>query len=200
MVKEQPDMKITPSPGNSDALLKARRLSPDVILLDLGLRGQNTLRLVQTVRKQAPEARVIIMDLVPLQAELVEYVKAGVSGFILKDATFSDFVGTIRSVARGAKVLPPIMTESLFSQIVDHAARKGTGNLFKSVRMTRREREVMQEIADGMSNKEIASKLNIALHTVKSHVHNILEKLALHTRLEIATYAHREETSNEKAS
>ena len=198
LIKEQHDMRIVASSGNNDALLKLKRLKPDVVLLDLGLRGQNSLHLVQMVKKDSPAAKVIIMDLVPLHAELVEFVRAGVSGFILKDATFDDFVRTIRSVAEGAKVLPPSMAESLFSQIVEHAARRGGGNLFKSVRMTRREREVIGQIADGLSNKEIAQRLDIAVHTVKSHVHNILEKLALHTRLEIASFAHREEESKNR--
>jgi len=199
LIKDQRDMRVIASSGNGDALLRLKRFNPEVVLVDLGLRGRNSLRLVRQMRKEAPRARVVIIDLVPVQAELVEFVRAGVSGFILKDATFTDFVKTIRSVAQGEKVLPPPMTDSLFSQIVEHGARKGRGNPFKSVRMTKREREVIQQIAEGLSNKEIAGKLDIALHTVKSHVHNILEKLALHTRLEIASYAHREQADDEES-
>ncbi|HET6273711.1 MAG TPA: response regulator transcription factor [Bacteroidota bacterium] len=190
MLKEQPDMKIVASAGNSDALLRVKKLNPHVVLLDLGLRSHSSLSVVELVRKEAPHAKIIVMDLVPVQTELVEFVRAGVSGFILKDASLDDFLKTIRLVAEGAKVLPPPMTDSLFSQIVEHATRKGRGNLFRSVRMTKREREVVDMIAEGLSNKDIAAKLSIATDTVKSHVHNILEKLALHTRLEIASYAH----------
>jgi len=204
MLKEQPDMKIVASAGNSDALLRVKKLNPHVVLLDLGLRSHSSLSVVELVRKEAPHAKIIVMDLVPVQTELVEFVRAGVSGFILKDASLDDFLKTIRLVAEGAKVLPPPMTDSLFSQIVEHATRKGRGNLFRSVRMTKREREVLfrsvrmtkrerevvDMIAEGLSNKDIAAKLSIATDTVKSHVHNILEKLALHTRLEIASYAH----------
>ena len=125
-----------------------------------------------------------------MQADVVEFVKEGVSGFILKDATFDDFVGTIRSVAAGASVLPPSLTGSLFSQIIEKVAGEGKVSLIESVRMTKREREVIELIAEGLSNKEIAQQLNIATYTVKSHVHNILEKLALHTRLQVASYAH----------
>jgi DNA-binding NarL/FixJ family response regulator len=131
------------------------------------------------------------MDLIPAHADVVEFVKAGVSGFILKDATLHDFLHTIRSVVKGAKILPPPMTGSLFSQIVEHALQNGDVNkLISSVKMTSREQDVISHIAAGKSNKEIASELNIAVYTVKSHVHNILEKLALHTRLELATFAH----------
>ena len=198
MIRGRPDMRIIASSGNGDSMLKAKKLYPDVVLLDLGLRSQSSLRLVHHVKKEIPNAKVIIMDLVPVQAELVEFVKAGVSGFILKDATFEDFVGTIRSVAEGTKVIPPPLAGSLFSQIVEHAARRGGKNLFKSVRMTKREREVIEQIAIGSSNKEIAHELSIAVHTVKSHVHNILEKLALHTRLEIASFAHRQDSPKNK--
>ena len=190
MLKEQPDFKIVASPGHSDAVLQAKKLKPTVILLDLGLRSQNTLRLLGSLKKSAPAARVIGMDLVPVQVELVQYVEAGVCGFVLKDATFNDFLRTIRLVAKGANVLPPRLTVSLFSQIAEHATRKKKGNPFALVRMTSREREVIALIAEGLSNKDIAQRLHLATDTVKSHVHNILEKLALHTRLEIARFAH----------
>jgi two-component system, NarL family, response regulator DegU len=195
MMKEQPDFKVVASQGNNDALLKAKKLKPVVILLDLGLRNQNSLRLLGLLKKHAPRSRVIGMDLVPVQEHLVQFVEAGVCGFVMKDATYNDFLKTIRSVAKGFNVLPPLLTGSLFSQIVRHAAQKGKGSLLMSVRMTVREREVMTLIAEGLSNKEIARSLSLATDTVKSHVHNILEKLALHTRLEIASFAHAEENS-----
>ncbi len=131
------------------------------------------------------------MDLVPAHAEVAEFVRAGVAGFILKDASLHDFLHTIRAVSQGTKVLPPLMTSSLFSQIVEHALQGGQVNkLISAIKMTSREQDVIHNIAAGKSNKEIASELNIAVYTVKSHVHNILEKLALHTRLELATFAH----------
>jgi DNA-binding NarL/FixJ family response regulator len=127
---------------------------------------------------------------VPVQEDLVQYVEAGVAGFVLKDATLTDFLATVRAVSKGFMVLPPILTGSLFAEIAKHATRPGRRNPFVAVRMTRREREVIALIAEGLSNKEIAQRLHLAIDTVKSHVHNILEKLALHTRLEIASYAH----------
>jgi DNA-binding NarL/FixJ family response regulator len=190
MLKAQPDFIVTASPGNIDAVQKVKRMRPVVILLDLGLRSLDGFRLLRALRKSSPASRVIGMDLIPMHAELVQYVEAGVSGFVLKDATFDDFLKTIRSVAKGVNVLPPTLTGSLFSQIVEHASHKGRGNPYASVKMTGREREVVSLIAEGLSNKGIAQRLNLATDTVKSHVHNILEKLELHTRLEIARFAH----------
>ncbi len=195
-MKRQPDFKVVATCGNSEgAALKARRLKPHVVLLDMGLRDQNSLHVLEMVQKELPEAKMVIMDLIPTQEDIIEFVKAGASGFLLKDATAGDFLKTIRSVAQGVKVLPPPLTGSLFSQIIEHAARGNKVQLSESVRMTRREREVVELIAEGLSNKEIAQRLHVATHTVKSHVHNIMEKLALHSRLEIAAYIHTEATS-----
>jgi len=190
MLNDQPDIRAVSSSGNGDALEKAKKLKPQVVLLDLGLRSQNSLRIAGLIRKKFPKAQVVVMDLIPSQAEVAEFVQAGVSGFILKDATIDDFLHTIRSVAVGKKVLPQSLTDSLFSHIVEYAVHSGKADrLMKAVKLTKREHQVVDLIARGMSNKEIANELHIAVHTAKSHVHNILEKLALHTRLELASFA-----------
>ena len=167
-----------------------KETNPRVVLLDVGLQDKNSLRLAESVQKEMEDSRVIVMDLLPVHEEIAEFVNVGVAGFILKDATFEDFVATIRSVADGAQVLPPRMTGTLFSQIARVAVKRGKEAALDAVRMTQREREVIALIATGRSNKEIATRLNIAADTVKSHVRNMMEKLALHTRLQIAAYAH----------
>ncbi|MBK7253441.1 MAG: response regulator transcription factor [Ignavibacteria bacterium] len=186
MFKPYKDIEILISTGNKEnTILKIHKLKPDVILLDLGLRSQNSLRMVEIVKKEFSEAKVIVMDLVPVQGDILQFVKAGANGFILKDASLEEFLNTIRSVASGEKILPDHLTHSLFSQIIEFAIKKGGTNLIDSVRMTKREKEVIDLISDGLTNKEISVKLNISTFTVKSHVHNILEKLALHSRLEV---------------
>ncbi len=145
--------------------------------------------------KDFPGAKVIVMDLLPVHEDIVEFVNAGVAGFIMKDASLEDLANTIKAVAQGAHVLPPQMTSTLFSQIAREAVAKGRPKLLESVRMTQRERDVINLIAEGLGNKEIAARLHIATHTVKSHVRNVMEKLTLHTRLQIAAYAHKENAS-----
>jgi len=99
-------------------------------------------------------------------------------------------------VAKGEKVLPDPLTNSLFSQIVENVVNGGKlPPLKEAVKMTKREQEIIALIAQGMSNKEIAQNLNLATYTVKSHVHNILEKLALHSRLQVAAYSHSQKGS-----
>ena len=190
MLGKLPGFNVVATAEASAAFLAEAR--PDVLLLDVGLGDEDSMGVAATIRRELPSARVIVMDLMPDNDDVAEFVNAGVSGFVLKDATFDEFVATIRSVAAGEKVLPPRLTESLFAQIAREVASRGKELVMDDVRMTRREREVITLIGEGLSNKEIAQRLNIATHTVKSHVRNVMEKLALHTRLQIAAYSHRE--------
>jgi DNA-binding NarL/FixJ family response regulator len=167
-----------------------RKVRPDVVLLDLSLRSGDSLRAAEGVRQALPGTKIVLMDVLPIQDEVVEWVRAGVSGFVLKDASLEDLTTTLRSVAAGIDVLPQAMTGSLFAQIVHEAVTTDAPLALDAVRLTPREREVVGLIAKGMSNKEIAERLHIATHTVKSHVRNVMEKLTLHSRLQIAAYAH----------
>ncbi|MDH3252529.1 MAG: response regulator transcription factor, partial [Ignavibacteria bacterium] len=106
-LKGQADfMVVAASDGNHHSLLQVRKAKPDVILMDFGLRYQNGLRIVASLTKVLPKIKVIGMGLIPAQSDIIECMEAGASGFILKDATVGDFLTTIRSVARGEKVLP----------------------------------------------------------------------------------------------
>ncbi len=196
MLKKQPDMHVVATVGNGENILQMLgKHKPNIVLLDLGLRNQNSLQIVKLTKQHFREIKVIAMDLIPLQADVFEFVQAGVSGFILKNATIKDFLKTIRLVFQGTQVLPPHLTGSLFSQIVEHALNEPkSSKLIESIRMTKRERQVIELIAAGSTNKEIAQKLHLSTYTVKSHVHNILEKLTLHTRVQIAYYASITET------
>ncbi|RPI14210.1 MAG: DNA-binding response regulator [Ignavibacteriae bacterium] len=196
ILKKEPDINVVEAYGDTELVLEEiTGLKPDVVLLDLGLANQNSLELVKSLKDSYPEVKIIAMDLIPVQEDILRFVEAGVSGFILKDATTADFTKTIRSVACGEKILPPMLTGSLFSQIMDYGIKEmGPVKLIKSVRMTKREREIVELIAEGLANKEIAYKLNISIYTVKSHVHNILEKMALNTRVQIAIHARTSES------
>lgn len=183
-----PDIHVVTGSGRD--LSRLSDVEPQVVLLDSGLPNGDSLRIAEQVRTTMPGAKVIAMDIVAVQDGLVEWVHAGVSGFILKDATLEVLVRTIRSVVDGAKVLPPEMTEALFSQITGNGTARPRRRGFECAGLTPREQEVIALIAEGSSNKAIASRLQIAIPTVKSHVRNIMEKLNLRTRLQIATYAH----------
>ena len=196
MIEEHMEFKVVAAYGDCvKALQSIRKFKPDILLLDLGLRNQSSLQVVREVKKDFQETKVVVMDLIPTQADVLEFVKEGVSGFILKEATIDEFLKTIKAVHDGAKILPGNLANSLFSQIVEYAVNESKPSiLLESVRMTKREKQVVELIADGFTNKEIAQKLHLSVYTVKSHVHNILEKLALHTRVQIAKHVHTSES------
>lgn len=197
MLNEQPDLTVVATvSGSENALSLIEDTQPTLVLLDAALGDNDSMRLLQSIRVAYPDVRVIVMDLIPAPQDIVEFVEAGCAGFLLKDATVEDFISTIRSVARGVRVLPPALAGSIFSHVARHASRRDPAAVRDAVTMTPREREVVGLIGEGLSNREIAERLTIALHTVKSHVHNILEKLALRTRLQVAAYAHQEQSQN----
>lgn len=197
ILKPHKDIIVLAASGDgTNTLLKIQQLKPNVVLLDLGLRSQNSLHVVEIVKKDFPNAKIIVMDLAPVQSDVLQYVKAGANGFILKDASLNDFLVTIRAVAEGSTVLPPLLVNSLFSQIVEHAIKEGDITLKEAVQMTKREREVISLLSEGMSNREIGQNIKISTYTVKSHIHNIMEKLALHTRLELANYSFNADSLN----
>jgi two-component system, NarL family, nitrate/nitrite response regulator NarL len=193
LLNQVPNLRVIVA-GSSDDLALPDGVEPAVVLLDLGLLNHDSLDVAERLRRDLPRAKVVIMDLLPAHEDIMEFVHVGVSGFIMKDATLEDLVQAIRNVVSGEHVLPPEMTSSLFSQIAHEAIASGRSEALESVIMTPRERQVIGLISDGLSNKKIAARLEISAHTVKSHVRNIMEKLALHTRLQIAAYAHREES------
>ncbi|MEX0680510.1 MAG: response regulator transcription factor [Balneolales bacterium] len=199
VLKKQPDFTVVAALASGENVLSKIRTSDlDVVLLDVGLRSHNSLEVVKLFAENDKDVNVVVMGLFPAQSEILEYVREGVRGFLLKDATVAEFIKTIRSVASGEKVLPALLTGTLFSQIVDKTLESpgGKRKLLAAIRMTVRERQVIELIAEGLTNKEIAQKLHISSYTVKSHVHNILEKLTLHNRLQIAKYAHNIDTED----
>ena len=188
LLNRSPEFKVVASISSTD-LSVLNGLGPDVILLDMGLEDGESLQVAESVKATFPESRVIAMDLLPIPEDIGEYVQAGAAGFIGKDATLEDLVSTIRSVANGRHELPPPKASTLFSEIARHAVSHGRTEALRAVRMTPQERKVINFIAEGLENKEIAGRLHVSPHTVKGHVRNIMEKLALHTRLQIVAYS-----------
>ncbi len=195
MLKKETDISVVAAFDDTDfSTEKVGEFKPDLILLDIGLTNKDSLELVKILKNEYKDLSIIIMDLLPIQEDIIRFIEIGVAGFILKDATLNELTNTIRTVASGEKVLPAILAGSLFSQIMEYGVKEmGHKKMIQSVRMTNREREIVELIAQGLANKEIANQLNLSVYTVKSHVHNILEKMALNSRVQIALYAQSEE-------
>ena len=195
LLAEQEDVTVVAATHDTaTGLSRLVELTPHIVLVDCRMVNGHTREFVETMRKSAPQAKVVVMDLVPSPEDVIEFVQAGANGFVMKDASVDDLVSTIRSVALGADVVPPSLTGTLLTHIAQQAAMRRLPGVAEAVRMTKREQEIVNLIAEGSSNKEIAQRLSIATYTVKSHVHNILEKLALNSRLQIAAYSRRART------
>ncbi len=194
MLNNHGDFEVVARSQDGDAVgqLTRMNLAPNVILLDLGLEKVNSLKLMAVLRKELSATKIIAMDILPDHVDIIEFVNAGGAGFILKNAPFDDWIKTIKAVVAGENVMPPALTQSLFAEIVELALKDRGGLAADSIQFTDRERQVVNFIAEGLSNKEIAEKLHIATYTVKSHVHNILEKMELSTRLQVAAFVHKD--------
>ena len=173
--------------SGENAITQVLRARPRLVLLDSALGNHEGPRFVEAITQAAPDAQVVVMDMQPAQPDVIDFIRAGARGFVMRDATAADIVGTLSSVASGLAVLPPKLTGVLFSHVASQRTMpRGHGN--GVARLTQREREIVRLIASGATNKEISVRLHIAVHTVKSHVHSVLEKLTLHSRLQIANY------------
>ncbi|HEX2896588.1 MAG TPA: response regulator transcription factor [candidate division Zixibacteria bacterium] len=191
MLNDQPDIRALSSAGsNGDTIKKAARQRPHVVLLDIGLKNQSSLKLAEQIKKKLPKTELVVIDLIPTHHDVMEFVKAGISGFIKKDALVDDMLKTIRKVAKGKKVLPAPSDSPLFSKVVELAIKNGTTNrLVAAVKMSKREQNVITLLSQGHNHKDIASKLKLTIISVKGHVQSVYEKLALYSRLELASFS-----------
>lgn len=168
---------------------------PDVVLVEVGATEVLSLRAAVTARRVLPDAGVVITDVMTENEDIAHYVKAGVAGFTLQDATRDDLVDTIKSVADGAHVLPDELTSPLFVQIASEGIVLDLESEGKKVRasvvvtLSVREQEVVGLLREGLGNKAIAARLCISTHTVKTHVRNLMEKTGLRTRVLLAMSA-----------
>lgn len=185
ILKQHRDINVITESGIKESMiLKIHKLKPDVILLDLGLRSRNSIDLVELIKKEFPQSKVIIMDLVPVKGDILQFVNAGASGFILKDATPDELAETIRKVADGEKILPSNSSDSLFAKIIQNSVDNGKTKLIKSIRMSKKEKEIIILICDGLTDNKISRKLKITEQNLKKYFHNIFEKLAFRTQIE----------------
>ena len=162
---------------------------PNVIITDfLSLKRDRPLD-NRRVPRPYFESRLLVIGLNELQSEFLECIEAGALGCLSLDASLDDLHNQIRTIAAGGSLCSPEVTKFLFTKINENALERERLQAMNPTPLTRREREMMGLIEQGLSNKEIAEHLNIELQTVKNHVHNILEKLQVNNRREAAKYA-----------
>jgi len=177
LIKTVPDMEIIGEGSNGqEAVDLFRRLRPDITLMDLRMPGVSGAEAITQIRREFPGARIIVLTTFDGDEDIYRAVQAGAQGYLLKDMFFEELEAAIRKVHAGARLIPGSVAERL-------AARMSSSEL------TGRELEVLRQIVDGKSNKEIGSVLNISEATVKSHINNILSKLGVSDRTQAATTA-----------
>jgi two-component system NarL family response regulator len=167
-------------------------LAPDVVLMDLRMPVLDGVEAMVRIRNARPDVKVVILSGSDDEQDLFAAVRAGASGYLLKEVSIEDLADAVRAVHRGEGLVAPTMVSRLLQEFTSMSRRVAEDEEQRPPKLTDRELEVLRLVARGMSNKEIASELVIAENTVKNHVRNILEKLHLRSRTEAAMYAVRE--------
>jgi len=185
----QEDLELVGEANNGkEALKKVGEAQPDIVLMDLYMPEMDGIEATSCIKKEYPNVKVLVLTSFSDQAHVLPALKAGASGYILKDVEPDQLVEAIRSAYKGNIQLHPDIASALLSQTLPQEEKQESSNIHVNV-LTARENEVLQLLAKGMSNKEIASVLVITEKTVKAHVSSILGKLNLSDRTQAALYA-----------
>jgi len=173
--------------NGQEAIAQAETLHPDVILMDLAMPKMDGIEATRQIRASQPESRILVMTSFAADDKVFPAIKAGALGYLLKESAPEDLVQAIRQIHRGESSLHPTIARKVLQEITHPSDRPPTPNP-----LTEREEEVLRLVAQGLSNQDIARKLNISDPTVRTHVSNIMSKLHLATRIQAALYALRE--------
>ncbi len=175
----------------SEAVDKAADLVPDVVLMDVRMPRRSGIEACTGIKAVAPSARIIMLTISDEEADLYEAIKAGATGYLLKEISIDEVATAIRAVAGGQSLISPAMAAKLLTEFAT-MVKADDRQQVPAPRLTDRELQVLRLVAQGLNNRDIARQLFIAENTVKNHVRNILEKLQLHSRMEAVVYAVRE--------
>ena len=190
VLQTQQDIEVVAQVGNGrDAVEAARRLLPDVALLDIRMPVLDGIKATAEIIGTCPATAILVLTTFDLDEYVYAALKAGASGFLIKDATREQIIDAVRSVARGDTVLAPAVTRRLVERYVARAAIASSSKSRLS-ELTERETEVLMSVAKGLTNAEIAAQLGIGEATVKTHVTHVLIKLDLRDRIQVVIFAY----------
>ncbi|MEV0581946.1 response regulator transcription factor [Nonomuraea sp. NPDC050310] len=176
-----------------EAVDMADRLLPDVVLMDVRMPRQGGIEATRHIKASVPSTRIIMLTVSDEEEDLFEAIKAGATGYLLKDVQLDEVPDAVRKVHEGQSLINPAMAAKLINEFANISRKEAERPPQMPVpRLTEREMEVLRLVAKGMNNREIAKQLFISENTVKNHVRNILDKLQLHSRMEAVVYAVRE--------
>jgi two-component system response regulator NreC len=193
LLNAEPDLSVVGEAASGEEALKiARKVSPDIVLMDLNMPGMGGIEAARKMLKAHSQIRVLILTVHEDNELLKEAIKAGASGYILKRAVESELIYAIHAVMRGDLYIHSAMTRALLSNQPEEQPDIPDG----AEELTPREQEVLRLIAEGHTNRQIADLLSLSVRTVESHRSNLMEKLNLHSRVELVRYAHRNQLLN----
>ncbi|MGH2740384.1 MAG: response regulator [Actinomycetota bacterium] len=175
-----------------EAVEKALELMPDVVLMDVRMPRRSGIEATKQIKEELPHAVILMLTISEEESDLYDAIKAGASGYLLKEIGTEEIADAIRSVASGQSRISPGMATKLLDEFQAMTKRSEERERVPAPRLTEREMEVLEHVARGMANRDIAKALYISENTVKNHIRNILEKLQLHSRMEAVIYAVRE--------
>jgi DNA-binding NarL/FixJ family response regulator len=184
------DMEVVGEAGGGrEAIQLARSLSPDVIVMDIAMPDLGGLEATLEIRKERPDAKIVVLSQYSDASYVRRFLKAGASGYVLKKAAGADLVAAIRSVARGGMVLDPeVARDAITPESSDEPGPDAIG-VDEYERLTDREKQVLKLVAEGRSNKEVATLLGISVKTAMSHREHVMEKLRVHNRTDLIRFA-----------
>ncbi len=190
LLENEPDMEVVAEAGTGRAAIQlAREHHPHVVVMDIAMPDMNGIDATRCIREAMGDVRVLALSVESDRRFVVEVLKAGASGYVLKDSAFAELAAAIRTIAANKPYLGPRITEII---IREYLQRIPSDDTLTCDMLTQREREVLQLIADGRSTKEIAFAFDISIKTVENQRHNIMQKLNLHSIAELTKYAVRE--------
>jgi two-component system NarL family response regulator len=193
VLQVEPDISVVGEAGDGlEALRRAEELLPDVILMDVRMPKQSGIDACLAIKEAVPSSRIVMLTISDEESDLFEAIRAGANGYLLKDIPGDDIIAGIRAVHTGHSLISPSMASKLLSEFAQISRREEEVPNPHAPKLTAREVEVLRLVARGMGNRDIGQQLYISENTVKNHVRNILEKLQLHTRMEAAMYAVRQ--------
>ena len=175
----------------AEACRLATETIPDVVLMDVRMPRRSGIEATGQIKEEVPSARILMLTVSEDEADLYDAIKAGASGYLIKDAALDEVIEAIRSVYAGQSSISPTMASKLMTEFAA-ISKRSEAKPQAGPKITDREMEVLQLVAKGLSNREIAKTLFISENTVKNHIRNILEKLQLHSRMQAVYYAVRE--------
>ena len=188
LLQRQEGFEIVGEAGDGlEGLKRAKSLRPDVVLLDLHMPGISGREAVKLLAEEAPECNVLLLTVSEDAEDLIETIRAGARGYLLKNIETEFLLNAIRAAARGESVVSPQMTGKLLMGV--RMGKEGAAAEEDREKLSPREKEILSYLARGASNKEMARTLNVAESTIKIHVQNILKKLHLTSRVQAAVYA-----------